>query len=63
MKISIRIVTTVERPDGTAMSLDRTVISDVGDNPHFERSETAAALREATREFIIANVLSGTRPL
>lgn len=45
------------------MSLDRTVISDVGDNPHFERSETAAALREATREFIIANVLSGTRPL
>lgn len=63
MKISTRIIVTADRPDGTTVTLDRTVITQVGGNPAFERNETAAAVQDAAAEFIDANALGGTRPL
>lgn len=63
MKIRTTIITTIERKDGSGVTLDRTVVSEHGDNPSFERSEAAGALRVAMGQFIDSNALGGTRPL
>lgn len=63
MKITTRIIVTVERSNGSAATLDRIVSATTGDNPSFERTETAAALKHATDQFIETNSLAGTRPL
>jgi hypothetical protein len=62
MKIVTEITVSAHRADGTRSVLTRSFITDVGDNPAFERGHAATALGDATEEF--SNVyLSGEDPI
>lgn len=63
MKITVHTTVTVDKANGSQTVLGRTHIVESGDNPAFERNETANALLEAESAFIAAHSLAGTRPL
>ena len=63
MRITTRIVVTIEKRPGDAVTLDRSVISAHGDNPSFERVEVVNAIDAAASQFKEVNSLAGTRPL
>lgn len=63
MKIETQITVVITRADGTTTTLGRSVSKQAGDNPNFERNETAIAVQDAATEFVPANNLAGTRPL
>lgn len=63
MKITTQIMVTIAKDDGTEVKLGRSVTTEHGSNPSFERSETAGAVRGASEEFVNLNALHGTRTL
>ncbi len=51
MKIVTEITVSAHRADGTRSVLTRSFITDVGDNPAFERGHAATALAEGALAF------------
>lgn len=63
MKIETQITVVLTRHDGTTVTIGRSTTKQAGDNPAFERNETAIAVQEAVTEFVPSANLAGTQPL